>query len=142
MLFGGITIVLGGDFRKILLLITLGSRRDVVSSCITKSRLWKHSKILLLHRNMWLNQGQSKEELENLKRFAEWVLEVGNGQIPPPIDALFDYEEDDILIPHDFCDPDLSNSIGNMIQWTYADFLEKYWCSYYLSERAILTPKI
>ncbi|KAL8115619.1 hypothetical protein AgCh_022209 [Apium graveolens] len=96
--------------------------------------------IFQLHRNMRLNQGQSEEKIKNLKRFAEWVLKVGNDQISPPTDALFDYEEDDILILPDFCDPELSNSVGNMKQWTYPDFLKKYRCSDYLSERAILTP--
>ncbi|XP_074356196.1 uncharacterized protein LOC141695887 [Apium graveolens] len=123
MPFGGIAVVLGGDFRKILPMITLGSRGDIVSACITNSPLWKHSKILLLHRNMRLNQGQTEEEIEKLKRFVDWVLKVGNGQIPPPKDVFFDYEEDDIMIPP-----------------TYPDFLEKYRFSDYLSERAILTP--
>ncbi|XP_074336776.1 uncharacterized protein LOC141673948 [Apium graveolens] len=140
MPFRGITVVFGGDFRKILPVITLGSRGDVVSVCITNSPLWKHSKILLLHRNMRLNQGRSEEEIRILKNFADWVLKVGNGQIPPPIDVDFKPEEDDILIPPAFCDPELSNSIQNMIKWTYPDFLEKYRFSDYLSERAILTP--
>ncbi|XP_074337659.1 uncharacterized protein LOC141674854 [Apium graveolens] len=140
MSFGGITVVLGGDFRQILPVITLGSRCDVVSACITNSPLWKHSKILLLHRNMRLNQGRSEEEIRILKNFADWVLKVGNGQIPPPKDVDFKPEEDDILIPPAFCDPELSNSIQNMIKWTYPEFLEKYRFSDYLSERAILTP--
>ncbi|XP_074374527.1 uncharacterized protein LOC141714931 [Apium graveolens] len=116
MPFGGITVVLGGDFRQILLVITLGSHGDVMSAC------------------------RSEEEIRILKNFADWVLKVGNGQIPPPKDIDFKPEEDDILIPPAFCDPELSNSIQNMIKWTYPEFLEKYRFSDYLSERAILTP--
>ncbi|XP_074378007.1 uncharacterized protein LOC141719527 [Apium graveolens] len=140
MPFGGITVVLGGYFRQILPVITLGFCGDIESACITNSPLWKHSKILLLHRNTRLNQGQTEEEIEKLKCFADWVLKVGNGQIPPPKDVLFDYEEDDIMIPPVFCDPELSNSIRNIIKWTYPNFLEKHGFSDYLSEKAILTP--
>ncbi|XP_074332194.1 uncharacterized protein LOC141669352 [Apium graveolens] len=64
MPFGGITVVLGGDFRQILPVITLGSRGDVVSACIIDSPLWKHSKIMLMHRNMRLNQGRSEKRYE------------------------------------------------------------------------------
>ncbi|KAK1398458.1 hypothetical protein POM88_008321 [Heracleum sosnowskyi] len=46
----------------------------------------------------------------------------GNGTVSPPSDCLEDYEEDEILIPSNFCDPELKNSIENMIQWTYPDF--------------------
>ncbi|XP_074323772.1 uncharacterized protein LOC141660684 [Apium graveolens] len=40
MPFGGITVVLGGDFRQILPVITYGDHADIVAACITRSRLW------------------------------------------------------------------------------------------------------
>ncbi|XP_074364744.1 uncharacterized protein LOC141705754 [Apium graveolens] len=39
MPFGGITVVLGGDFRQILPVITYGDRADIVAACITRSKL-------------------------------------------------------------------------------------------------------
>ncbi|KAK1355710.1 hypothetical protein POM88_048966 [Heracleum sosnowskyi] len=75
---------------------------------------------------MRLNQGQNSGELESLKRFAEWVLQIGNGQVKPPKNAVMDYEENDIIIPPEFCDPGIENSVENMIQWTYPDFLSNY----------------
>ncbi|WOG89724.1 hypothetical protein DCAR_0208962 [Daucus carota subsp. sativus] len=39
--FGGITIVFGGDFRQILPVIPRAGRGEIVSSCITNSKLWK-----------------------------------------------------------------------------------------------------
>ncbi|XP_074346470.1 uncharacterized protein LOC141685256 [Apium graveolens] len=79
MAFGGITVVLGGDFRQILHVINQGSRGDVVSATITRSPLWLNSKILLLYRNMRLNQAQDTFKVEQLRLFAEWVLKIGNG---------------------------------------------------------------
>ncbi|KAK1370116.1 hypothetical protein POM88_036208 [Heracleum sosnowskyi] len=86
-------------------------RGDVVSACITNSPLWLNSQILVLFRNMRLNQGQNDEEVESLKFFAEWVLQIGNGQVVPPHDEYVLYEEDDIVIPLEFCDPEIKNSV-------------------------------
>ncbi|KAK1388487.1 hypothetical protein POM88_016665 [Heracleum sosnowskyi] len=36
----------------------------------------------------------------------------------------YEYEEDDIVIPADFCDPDTTNSVDTMIEWTYPNFME------------------
>ncbi|XP_074377968.1 uncharacterized protein LOC141719485 [Apium graveolens] len=141
MPFGGITVLLGGDFRKILPVITLGSRGDIVVACITRSRLWSRAKIFILKQNMRLKQGQDERECELLRIFAEWLLKIGDGKITAAGADFPDLDEDDILIPSDFCDPESPNTVENMIEWTYPDFANKYQCPQYLSERAILTPK-
>ncbi|XP_074351382.1 uncharacterized protein LOC141690487 [Apium graveolens] len=84
MPFGRITVVLGGDFRKILLVITYGDHADIAVSCITRSRLWSICQVFLLIENMRLKQGESDRESEELKKFAKWVLDIGNGQVIPP----------------------------------------------------------
>ncbi|XP_074327560.1 uncharacterized protein LOC141665475 [Apium graveolens] len=58
-----------------------------------------HAQIYILKKNMRLNQGQSEEEVANLKNFFDWVLEIGNGKVAPPLDGLYDYVEDDIIVP-------------------------------------------
>ncbi|XP_074359741.1 uncharacterized protein LOC141699820 [Apium graveolens] len=80
MPFGGITIVLGGDFCQILPVITYGDRADIVAACITRSRLWSICQVFLLTENMRLKQGESDSENEELKKFVKWVLDIGNGQ--------------------------------------------------------------
>ncbi|XP_074356202.1 uncharacterized protein LOC141695891 [Apium graveolens] len=80
MPFGGITVVLGGDFCQILPVITYGDRDDIVAACITRSRLWSICQVFLLTENMRLKQGESDSESEELKKFAKWVLDIGNGQ--------------------------------------------------------------
>ncbi|KAK1371084.1 ATP-dependent DNA helicase [Heracleum sosnowskyi] len=89
---------------------------------------------------MRLNQGTTEDEKEHLRLFAEWVLKIGDGKIHPPFDEDVEYDENEIVIPPDFCDPDTTNSVENMIEWTYPNFMDNYKCPKYLSERAILTP--
>ena len=88
MPFGGITVVLGGDFRQILLVIAHGDRADIVSACITRSRLWRYAQIFILQQNMHLNRGITAEEREILKLFADWVFKIGNGKVSPPVEDL------------------------------------------------------
>ncbi|GJZ07167.1 ATP-dependent DNA helicase PIF1-like protein [Tanacetum coccineum] len=45
-IFGGMTVLLGGDFRQILPVIPKGKRADIVQACINRSELWKHCKVL------------------------------------------------------------------------------------------------
>ncbi|XP_074336664.1 uncharacterized protein LOC141673827 [Apium graveolens] len=104
MPFGGITVVLGGDFRQILLVITYGDRADIVAACITRSRLWSICQVFLLTENMRLKQGESDSESEELKKFAKWVLDIGNGQL---------------------CDVQTENTVDNMIHSTYPNFAHK-----------------
>lgn len=70
-LFGGITVVFGGDFRQILPVIVRGSREEIVAASLRRSHLWQHIKVLALKKNMRLNA-----ESEENKHFAHWLLEV------------------------------------------------------------------
>jgi hypothetical protein len=51
-IFVGKTVVLGGDFRQILLVVPKGGQEDIVSASFPRSHLWQHVKILCLHINM------------------------------------------------------------------------------------------
>jgi hypothetical protein len=46
--FGGMTVVLGGDFRQILPVLPKGRRHNIVSASIKRSYLWNHFQILKL----------------------------------------------------------------------------------------------
>ncbi|XP_074327851.1 uncharacterized protein LOC141665769 [Apium graveolens] len=140
MPFGGITVVLGGDFRQILPVITFGSRADIVAACITRSRLWQLCNIYVLTENMRLRQGSTDLEMEDLKWFAQWVLDIGNGNVLPPRVADMPYQENRTLIPPRFCDLNMENSIENMISITFPGFLENCRDPEYLSKRVVLTP--
>ncbi|GKB01261.1 ATP-dependent DNA helicase PIF1-like protein [Tanacetum coccineum] len=82
-IFGGMTVLLGGDFTQILLVIPKGKRPDVVQACINRSELWKHCNIFTLTRSMRVNEYYPNGEIDNQKQdFNQWVLSVGNGTVP------------------------------------------------------------
>ncbi|XP_028088343.1 uncharacterized protein LOC114288925 [Camellia sinensis] len=70
--FGGITVVLGGDFRQILLVIPKGFREQIVNASLRHFVLWKHIHILTLDLNMRLNH----EDHENAI-FAKFLMKIG-----------------------------------------------------------------
>lgn len=88
--FGGITMVMGGDFRQILLVIPKGERGDIVSVCIISSPLWYKCKLFKLLTNMRLNEGTSDIEKVRRNFFCKWVLDVGDGKVCKSGDALDD----------------------------------------------------
>jgi len=60
-IFGGKTVVLGGDFRQILPVIPKAGREDIVSVSLPRSHLWQHVTILRLHINMRVMATNSEE---------------------------------------------------------------------------------
>ena len=65
--FGGITVVLGGDFRQILLVIPKRVCEQIVNASLRHSILWKHIHILTLDLNMLLNpEGHENANFANL----------------------------------------------------------------------------
>jgi PIF1-like helicase len=59
-LFGGITVVFGGDYQQILPVIPKGSRAQIVAACLIRSHLFQDLEILQLKKNMRL--GQTEED--------------------------------------------------------------------------------
>ncbi|GBM41020.1 hypothetical protein AVEN_180928-1 [Araneus ventricosus] len=76
---GGIAMVLAGDFRKTLLVITRGTRSDERQMCLKSSYLWNSIQTLGLTtiRRVHLNGDPSAQQ------FADTLLQLGNGAITP-----------------------------------------------------------
>ena len=74
-LFGGLSVVFGGDFQQILPVIEKGLRPEVVGACLQRSHVWSSLQVLHLHQNMRLNT-----EVERERTFAQWQLDVGHGR--------------------------------------------------------------
>ncbi|OMP07327.1 DNA helicase PIF1, ATP-dependent [Corchorus olitorius] len=80
--FGGLTVVMGGDFRQILPVVPRGDKADILHATICTSPLMEACHVLRLSTNMRLLQpGLSSNTREQLQFFAQWLLEVGDGSI-------------------------------------------------------------
>ena len=99
-LFGGKSLVLSGDFRQCLPIVTHAGRGSIVDASLKRSKLWKYFKKLELKENMRIIT--SGDPI--ISTFDEWTLAVGNGDIKPIKDT------DLIEIPEDLCMEIKSNS--------------------------------
>ncbi|GBM65839.1 hypothetical protein AVEN_12894-1 [Araneus ventricosus] len=70
--FGGNVILLGGNFRQVLPVVSKGSRSLTVDSCLKKHNLWSKFIKLNLIKNM--------RALETERKFSNWLLEIGEGK--------------------------------------------------------------
>ncbi|XP_021971628.1 uncharacterized protein LOC110866788 [Helianthus annuus] len=85
---------------------------------------------------MRLTVGNSASDAEEIKQFAKWLLDIGEGNVGGPNDG-----EASIEIPSDFLITDTSDPISTLIDFVYPSILENFNNQNYFSERAILAPK-
>ncbi|KAM0859113.1 hypothetical protein ACQ4PT_047400 [Festuca glaucescens] len=140
MLFGGKTVVFGGDFRQVLPVVEGGSKVEIINASLVKSPLWQGIKVLRLCRNMrLLDTNLSVSQRNDLTLFAQWVLDVGNGDVP------FVARQGELIpswmpIPHDLLLLPSSDNMAAMIDSVYDTFQQNYDVPEYLACRAIVSP--
>lgn len=140
-IFGGLTVLLGGDFRQILPVIPKGKRQEIVQSCINTSALWKHCSLFRLTRSMRVNEITSSGTIDaDKQKFNKWILEIGDGTIPAKAKEGDD-EPSWIEIPTRFIVQNSNSAIQSIVNSTFPDFIDRQNDAKYLQERAILTPK-
>jgi hypothetical protein len=127
--FGGIPIAWGGDFQQTLPVIPRGSKEQIVGECLQKSNLWKDVKVLLLKKNMRVDQDDPESQM-----FAHWLLDVGHGR-NLPLDHTMDIPQ------HMICGPDISDLINNIYPYIDRDQNQSEWEDDSFLERAILCPR-
>ncbi|XP_019264971.1 PREDICTED: uncharacterized protein LOC109242586 [Nicotiana attenuata] len=135
--FGGKTIILGGDFRQILPVITKCTRQEIVKATLYSSYLWPHYQVLKLIKNMRLKGNIFGADLDDLKQFSDWILAIGDGNIGCSIDGIKKVEIPGDLLIHNCDDP-----ISGIVESTYSDFLRHFTDIKYLQERAVLAPTL
>lgn len=74
--FGGMTLVLAGDFRQTLPVIPRGTPADELEACLKNSPLWRLTTTLKLRTNIRVRNGGGSED------FARLLLTIGNGTYP------------------------------------------------------------
>ena len=116
--FGGITVVLGGDFRQTLPVIVGGSRAETVTSSLKKFNLWEQIKVLKLQRNVRLSSAN--------ETYPKFLLDVGEGNL-----------SEEIIFPDEMA----VLNLDSLIEFTYQNFENQCLDLSYLLERSILTSK-
>ncbi|XP_071694710.1 uncharacterized protein [Rutidosis leptorrhynchoides] len=140
-LFGGMPILLGGDFRQILPVIPKGKRQEVVHACINRSNLWNHCQLHTLTRIMRVNEYAPDGAIDTRKRlFNKWVLDIGDGNVPA---STRDGEDEAtwIKIPDEYIVESDTSPIDTIVDTIFPDFIANHQDEDYLRERAILTPR-
>lgn len=118
--FGGIVMLLGGDFRQTLPIVVRGSRTEILERCIKTNRLWRFFTQLSLTTNMRsINQNEHNK----------WLLNVGEGNVAsdPGI-----FETDTIQIPEKMC---VTDDLTEVIFRNIADMSVEE-----VSKRVIVAP--
>lgn len=78
--FGGLTVVLGGDFRQVLPVVLKEGREGIVAASISKSYLWQECKVFTLVENMRVQRNIPPITLDGkVMDFRDWILDIGNG---------------------------------------------------------------
>uniref|UniRef100_A0A8D8QT90 ATP-dependent DNA helicase n=1 Tax=Cacopsylla melanoneura TaxID=428564 RepID=A0A8D8QT90_9HEMI len=126
-LMGGLTVLLAGDFRQTLPVVTRGTRADEIKACIKSSILWPKITIRSLTVNMrvYLNQDSKAEE------FSKLLLQIGDGNLPQC--------NNKISIPSNLCElvQDFEIFIDKIYPSLEIATLDPLW----LKTRAILAPE-
>ncbi|CAJ2641331.1 unnamed protein product [Trifolium pratense] len=137
LLFGGKTVVFGGDFSQILPVIPKGTRADIVYATINSSYLWCKCRVLKLTQNMRLQYSSDPVENENLAIFAKWLLDIGDGKI-----GVFEDGDMIVEIPPDILVPCITNPIGYIVDSIYPSLLKDMYLPNFFEDRAILAPTL
>ncbi|XP_057740533.1 uncharacterized protein LOC130957706 [Arachis stenosperma] len=134
--FGGKIVVLGGDFRQILPMIPKGSKHDILASDINSSHLWSFCKVKL-HTNMRLLMSSSDQDEGEMKIFANWILDVGNGNIGSVVG-----DESKVEIPDDLLITTTDDPLSHLVDFAYPNLLQNMSDYKYFQSRAILAPTL
>ncbi|CAI0446648.1 unnamed protein product [Linum tenue] len=139
-LFGGKTVLFGGDFRQTLPLIADFGREQTLDGSLTRSPMWSSFTMLKLSENMRLDNSLANRALvSDGYTFGEWVLALGDGKLPTE-SFKQNAPSDWIQIPEVFLVPTTNEPIQSITSDIYDSFAEKYKNTIYLTSRAIVTP--
>src|SRR6266704_5807174 len=127
-LFGGVTVVFGGDYQQILPVVPRATQPDIVSASLFCSPIWWQLRLLKLVRNMRVQD--DPEEMQ----FAQWLVDVGHGRLT---DA-----DGNVDIPPNFCCQE--NTVQSLIDEIYPNIgapLHPPHADQFFSECAILSAR-
>ncbi|XP_074314966.1 uncharacterized protein LOC141651143 [Silene latifolia] len=91
--------------------------------------------VLRLTKNMCLQVGRTSDNVDDIRKFSEWILEIGDGLVGCENDGEVDLQFPDDLLIQQVADP-----IASIVNVTYPDLQSRLWNPDYPQERAILAP--
>ncbi|KAG3095780.1 hypothetical protein PI125_g16174 [Phytophthora idaei] len=153
MPFGGVTMLLSGDFRQTLPVIPRAGPAEVIAVSLKRSSLWRHFETLRLTTNMRVHTAIDNQTSEQVQAFADCLLRIGDERhgTSPDLDRDFVEIPRDMLLDggqhHEGADHGMddqvarSSRLSRLIETVYADFNEGHQPDNYFAERVILTPK-
>ncbi|XP_071727910.1 uncharacterized protein [Rutidosis leptorrhynchoides] len=106
-----------------------------MAASLNSSYLWDYVTVLKLTVNVRLGGLGTSSTDADTRKFAEWILEIGNGNVGESEDGVFDIE-----IPQDLLITDSVDPIGSMISNIYPEYLLNLANLHYYQQRAILAP--
>ncbi|KAI3860845.1 hypothetical protein MKX03_002461, partial [Papaver bracteatum] len=125
---------------QVLPVIRGGIRADIVSASINRSRLGSHCRVFKLTINMRIrNKDADTVELQKIKEFGKWVLDLGDGKLPT-ITVKEGEEPTWIKRPKDLLIPSLHDPIQQIVNITYPNMQQSIEDMNYLKSRCILAP--
>ncbi|GJW74052.1 DNA helicase [Tanacetum coccineum] len=141
VLFGGKTVVLGGDFRQTLPVKKRASKFELIKYSIAESELWWHFRVCTLTQNMRLLKPiLNEEEQRRSQEFVDSLLHVGNGELGEP-DEENAHDTYWLDIPAQFCVTTDEKGTAELIKFIYNEETLKMPTTASLQEKAIVCPK-
>ncbi len=135
-IFGGIPLLLCGDFQQILPVVPRGSRAQIVEKSLKSSPLWSDITVLTLTKNMRVHlRMDSSSQTEEARLFNQFLFRVGHGIEPVHKDRGTDV----IQIPSQYVST--AETRIEFFQEIYPNLSENIGDKEYLSARAILSTK-
>ncbi|XP_052109242.1 uncharacterized protein LOC107461320 [Arachis duranensis] len=122
---------------KILPVIPRGSREKIVHACINASYLWQSCQVLQLTENMRLSRGLQDIHNVQLEKFADWLLQIGDGLLGDSTDG-----ESVIKIPENLLLDIESLGLHDLVLFVYPDILLRTSSVDYFKDRSILAPTL
>ncbi|UYV60350.1 hypothetical protein LAZ67_1000902 [Cordylochernes scorpioides] len=83
---GGLVVLLAGDFRQTLPVVTRGTPADELNACLKSSYLWSH--IVKMH--LTVNMRVQLHNDTTAAQFADELLKIGEGQLETDSEATVD----------------------------------------------------
>ncbi|GJX80407.1 DNA helicase [Tanacetum coccineum] len=140
-LFGGKSVILGGDFCQTLPVKKGGSKAEIIAASIAESHLWNDFKVYTLTENMRLQQqGMNDNQKKLASNFATSLLDVGNGKIGI-LESDNDLSISWVTILEQYCIPDTENAMANLINFIYDNETLRNPNACDLQQKAIVCPK-